>query len=196
MHYLQHLQTDKVLATICTQAFPPLALGENVALALVRSILSQQLSTRVAEILFDRFLLLFKSTPTCKGILKLDFDTLKGIGLSNNKTQYVFNVAEFFVEEKLTDDWFQHQTNEAIIEKLTQIKGVGKWTVEMLLMFTLGREDVFAVDDLGIQHAMCKLYKISPSPKKDMKAAMLQISLNWQPFRSYACLHLWKWKDS
>lgn len=86
-------------------------------------------------------------------------------------------------------------SNEEIIDLLVQIKGVGKWTVEMLLMFSLGREDVFAVDDLGIQQAMCKLYKIDATDKKIMKEKMLKISAKWSPYRTYACLHLWRWKD-
>jgi len=85
--------------------------------------------------------------------------------------------------------------NEAIIELLTQIKGVGKWTVEMLLMFTLGREDVFAVDDLGIQQAMIRLYKLDNTNKKALKEKMLLLSAKWSPYRTYACLHLWQWKD-
>ncbi|TAE14872.1 MAG: DNA-3-methyladenine glycosylase 2 family protein [Bacteroidetes bacterium] len=197
MHYLQHLQTDDVLAHICTPPLPALTIQKNVGIALIRSILGQQLSTTVANILYQRFLALFPQKPTCKAVMALPFNTLKGIGLSNNKTQYVINVATFFVEQKLTDAWFNQQSNEAIVEKLTQIKGVGKWTVEMILMFTLGREDVFAVDDLGIQKAMCKLYQIPADiPKKQMQLSMLEISKQWQPFRTYACLHLWKWKDS
>lgn len=86
-------------------------------------------------------------------------------------------------------------SNEAIIEQLTTIKGVGKWTVEMLLMFTLGREDVFAVDDLGIQQAMTKLYNLDNSDKKAMKEKMIRLSSKWTPYRTYACLHLWAWKD-
>ena len=87
-------------------------------------------------------------------------------------------------------------SNEEIIELLVQIKGIGKWSVEMLLMFTLGREDVFAVDDLGIQQAMCKLYKLDFENKKEMKEKMLKISAKWSPYRTYACLHLWRWKDN
>lgn len=79
---------------------------------------------------------------------------------------------------------------------LTQIKGVGKWTVEMLLMFSLGREDVFAVDDLGIQQAMTRLYKLEDLDKKQLKEKMLQLSNKWSPYRTYACLHLWSWKDN
>jgi DNA-3-methyladenine glycosylase II len=84
---------------------------------------------------------------------------------------------------------------DAIIEMLTQIKGVGKWTVQMLMLFSLGQEDVFAVDDLGIQQAMIRLYKIKTESKKELHHTMLTISSKWAPYRSYACLHLWQWKD-
>jgi DNA-3-methyladenine glycosylase II len=87
-------------------------------------------------------------------------------------------------------------TNEEIIALLTQIKGVGQWTVEMLLMFSLGREDVFAVDDLGIQQGMMRLYKLEAENKKQLKEMMLQLSASWSPYRTYACLHLWRWKDA
>lgn len=85
--------------------------------------------------------------------------------------------------------------NEEVIELLTSIKGVGRWTVEMLLMFSLGREDVFAVDDLGIQQAMAKIYKLNTADKKAMRHKMLVLSEKWSPYRTYACLHLWRWKD-
>ena len=87
-------------------------------------------------------------------------------------------------------------SNEDIIDLLTQIKGVGRWTVEMILMFTLGREDVFAIDDLGIQQAITKLYKLDGTDKKLMKEKMLSISSKWTPYRTYACRYLWGWKDA
>ena len=87
-------------------------------------------------------------------------------------------------------------SNEEVIAYLTQIKGVGQWTAEMLLMFSLGREDVFAVDDLGIQNAMIKLYEINYRKKKNLKEKMLLISSAWSPYRTYACVHLWRWKDN
>src|SRR5829696_7763873 len=87
-------------------------------------------------------------------------------------------------------------TNEELIEYFTEIKGVGKWTTEMLLMFALGREDVFAVDDLGIQNAMIGLYKLNNEDRKILKQEMLRISQKWSPYRTYACLHLWRWKDN
>ena len=106
------------------------------------------------------------------------------------------NVAQFAIEHGLNDKRLKKMSNEEIIELLTQIKGVGKWTVEMLLMFTLGREDVFSVDDYGIQVAMKNIYKLDDSNKKEFKEKMLKISVKWAPFRTYACLHLWRWKDN
>jgi len=82
-----------------------------------------------------------------------------------------------------------------VIHLLTQINGVGRWTVDMLLMFSLKREDVFSVDDLGIQQGMISLYKLEKEPKKKLKEDMQRIAAKWSPYRTYACLYLWRWKD-
>ena len=87
-------------------------------------------------------------------------------------------------------------SNEEVVVFLTKIKGIGAWTVEMLLMFAMQREDVFPIDDLGIQQAMIKLYQIEADNKKTLKEKMRQIAASWSPYRTYACLHLWRWKDS
>ncbi len=159
--------------------------------------MSQQLSTKVAQVIYRRFLELYKGKePKPKQVLDTPFEQLRGIGLSNAKVNYVKNVAEFCIEHKITDKKLLAMENEEIIELLTQIKGVGRWTVEMLLMFTLGREDVFAPDDLGIQHAMIKAYKLDNSDKKALREKMIKLSEKWSPYRTYACLHLWKWKDN
>lgn len=196
MEYSKHLRKDIKLATILDGSTHELKLHKNIPLRLMASIMSQQLSTKVAKVIFHRFLTLYNGKePKPQQVLDTPFETLRGIGLSNAKVAYIQNVAQFCIDHKITDTRLQKMENEAIIELLTQIKGVGKWTVEMLLMFSLGREDVFAVDDLGIQQAMCKLYKISAADKKKMKARMLKIAANWSPYRTYACLHLWSWKD-
>lgn len=129
-------------------------------------------------------------------IMAVPFDQLRGIGLSNSKTNYVRNVCEFFIENKVTDNRLHKMDDEELIQFLVQIKGIGRWTAEMILMFTLGREDVFAVDDLGIQQSMTKLYKLDTTDKKEMKEKMIQISGKWKPYRTYACRYLWNWKDS
>jgi DNA-3-methyladenine glycosylase II len=160
------------------------------------SIISQQLSTKVAAIIFGRFLALFDGNePSCEQVLKCTNDQLRSIGLSQSKVHYIQNVAEFFIANKITDKQLYAMEPDAIIDLLTQIKGVGKWTVQMLMLFSLGQEDVFAVDDLGIQQAMTRLYKIKYETKKELHTKMLTISIKYKPYSSYACLHLWQWKD-
>ena len=198
MEHIIHLSKDKKLKKIITLQDPyVLAREKNVYLHLCNSILSQQLSTKVAQVFHRRFLELYGGKrPSPEQISNTPFETLRGIGLSNAKANYVLNVSRFFIDEKLTDARLNKMSNEELIEYLTQIKGVGKWTVEMILMFTLGREDVFAVDDLGIQQAICKLYNVDASDKKQMKEQMLRISKKWSPYRTYACRYLWGWKDT
>ena len=105
------------------------------------------------------------------------------------------NVCRFFIDNKITDAALYKMSNEEIIHLLTQIKGVGKWTVEMILMFTLGREDIFAFDDLGLKQSVIKLYKIKETDKKLLLKKMETISVKWKPYRTYACRYLWGWKD-
>lgn len=197
MSYQRHLKKDKGLAALVKGEAYTLQKRKNTAIRLIASIVSQQLSTKVAAIIFKRFLDIYKGKePGMQAIIDTPFDILRGIGLSNSKVNYVQNVAQFFISQKITDKQLYAMEPEAVIELLTQIKGVGRWTVEMLLMFSLGHEDVFAVDDLGIQQAMIRLYKIKYTTKKELQTKMLKRSLAWAPYRTYACLHLWNWKDS
>ena len=198
MEYVTHLSKDKKLAKIIAghEAFN-LKKRTNICLRLCASIMSQQLSTKVAAVIYQRFLDLYGSKePQPEDIVNTPFETLRAIGLSNAKTQYVLNVAQFALDHDLSDKTIKKLSNEEIISLLTQIKGVGQWTVEMLLMFTMGREDVFAVDDYGIQVAMKKIYKLEEHDKKTLRSEMLRISKKWAPYRTYACLHLWHHKDS
>lgn len=154
--------------------------------------MSQQLSVKVAEVIFKRFLELYgKQEPTPAQIADTPHETLRNIGLSNSKVTYVKNVAQFALENNLTDRKLSAMSNEEIINYLVPIKGVGRWTVEMLLIFTLAREDVFAPDDLGIQNFMAKHFRLDPSNRKKFREDMLRISERWSPYRSYACLHMW-----
>ena len=197
MHHVTHLEKDKRFRKVLQNQDPIILVPtDKVYLRLCSSIISQQLSTKVAKVIYGRFIDLFNGKePSPKQILAIPFETLKSIGLSFAKTNYIQNVCTFFLENKLSDSKLSKLSNEEIIELLTQIKGVGKWTVEMILMFTLGREDVFAVDDLGIQQAITKLYSLDALDKKKMKLDMVEISKKWSPYRTYACRYLWKWKD-
>ncbi len=197
MDYVTHLQKDKKLAIAIGTAVHELQLKKNLPLRLMASIISQQLSTKVAAVIYRRFLELYNGKePKPQQVLDTPFEQLRGIGLSNNKVSYIQNVARFCIEYKITDKKLLGMPNDEIITLLTQIKGVGKWTVEMLLMFSLGREDVFAIDDLVIQQMVIKLYKLDTTNKKVLRENLLEISAKWQPYRTYACLHLWRYKDA
>ena len=198
MDYISHLSKDKKLAKLIASHEPfELSSRKNICLRLCASIMGQQLSTKVAQVLYKRFLELYDGNePTPEQIIATPFEKLRAIGLSNAKTQYVLNVAQFAIDHKLDDKKIRKMKDDEVIELLTQIKGVGKWTVEMLLMFTLGREDLFSADDYGIQMAMKKLYRLDDSNKKEFREKMLKISQKWSPYRTYACMHLWHWKDS
>lgn len=197
MNYKLHLEQDKKLAGLLKEDTHVLKRRKNTSVRLIASIISQQLSTKVAKIIFDRFLDLYNGKePSCEQVLATDPTLLRSIGLSNSKVSYIQNVAQFFLTHQITDKQLYKMQPEEVIELLTQIKGVGKWTVEMLLMFSLGHENVFAVDDLGIQQAMIKLYQIKYESKKELHAKMMAKSKKWEPYKTYACLHLWKWKDT
>lgn len=197
MNYISHLKrVDKRLASILNGGENDLILHANIPWRLMQSIMSQQLSVKVARVFHQRFLDLCEGkAPTPEQVLAIRYEQLRQIGLSHAKATYVHEVARFCVENAITDIMLLSMTAEEIIGLLTQIKGVGKWTVEMLLMFSLGHADIFPVDDLGIQQAMIKLYKWQPLSKKELHQAMLKKAEKWRPFRTYACLHLWQWKD-
>jgi len=198
MQHIEHLSKDKKLKKIIELQEPrSLSKRKNVYLHLCFSIISQQLSTKVAAVIQKRFLNLYEvKNPTPQQILDTPFETLRSIGLSNAKTGYVHNVCRFFIEEKITDSKLHKMSNEELIKYLSQIKGIGQWTVEMILIFTLGREDVFALDDLGIQQSVARLYKLDITDKKLFREKMQQLSKKWSPYRTYACLYLWRWKDN
>jgi DNA-3-methyladenine glycosylase II len=193
----QHLSRDKKLLAVMQQTTPYLLKKKkNVCLRLCASIMSQQLSVKVAEVFYRRFLALYDGVePTPQQIADTPFDMLRGIGLSNAKANYVLNVAAHFLNNGLNDRMLQRMNHDEVMELLLPIKGVGKWTIEMLLMFSLGHEDVFPADDLGIQQSMAAIYKLDSSDKKKLKERMLQIAAAWSPYRTYACFYLWPYKD-
>lgn len=198
MHYISHLGKDRKLKKLLEQGEPHhLKKRKNICNYLCASIMSQQLSTKVAAVIHQRFLGLYAGKePTPQQIIDTPFEKLRGIGLSNAKANYVRNVAQFEMDYGMDHKKLTKMSDEEIIVYLTQIKGVGRWTVEMLLMFALGREDIFAIDDWGVQNAMLHLYKLDREDKKKFREDLLRISKKWSPYRTYACLHLWRWKDN
>lgn len=197
MNYVAHLKKDKKLTKLLDAATPfQLKKKRNICNYLCASIISQQLSVKVADTIYNRFLLLFDGKqPTAKQILEMAPETLRSIGLSNAKVQYVKNVAAFDLEKGMEWKKLNKMSDDEVISYLTEIKGVGTWTVEMLLMFALGREDVFSPGDLGLQNAMMAIYKLDKTDKKKFMQDILKISAKWSPYRTYASIHLWRWKD-
>ncbi|MEP7265893.1 MAG: DNA-3-methyladenine glycosylase 2 family protein, partial [Bacteroidota bacterium] len=162
MEYIKHLSKDKVMAAVLKKQEPlKLVKRKNFFHHLCASIISQQLSVRVAEVIHGRYLDIFDGKePLPEIVLQTPVEKLRSIGFSNAKASYVHNIARFALEHGLDGKKLHKLENEELMEYLTQIKGVGRWTVEMQMMFTLGREDIFAIDDLGIQNAMIALYKL------------------------------------
>lgn len=193
----KHLRKDPKLKEIIRQTgkLEP-AHQKDLFTSLLNAIVSQQLSTKAAATIWNRFVQLFPDEqPTEMAIIKMDIEQLRAVGLSYQKGGYLKNIATFSLENTLEYKRLYRKSDDDLIDYLSSIKGVGRWTAEMILMFNLNRPDVLPVDDLGIQQAMIKLYDI-PFKGKEMKAEMIRISLAWQPYRSLASRHLWRWKDN
>lgn len=171
-------------------------IGTDIYGALLRAIVFQQLSGKVAEVIYARFLDLFdEQYPEATTLLQMPIETLRTVGLSNQKANYVKNIAAFSLEQDLSFDYINSLSDEDLVRYLTQIKGVGRWTVEMLLMFTLQRPDVFPILDLGIRSAMIRLYEIEETGKAQLQR-LHEIATVWKPHRTLACRYLWRWYDS
>lgn len=155
---------------------------------LIESIIGQQLSGKAADTIFKRFLALYKNSkfPNPDELLKTDTERLRGAGMSYSKASYIKNIAQNFKDKTLDVKKLKRMTDEEIIKELTKIKGVGKWTAEMILIFTFKRADVFSLGDAGLRKAIKNLYNI----EKDED--ILKLSENWKPKRSFACWYLWR----
>jgi DNA-3-methyladenine glycosylase II len=191
-----HIQKDKKLFAILSKAAPvEIGLRKNAFMWLVRSVTGQQLSTKVAAVIFERLVALCKKINP-ENILAVDVEALRSIGFSYQKANYIQNIAAFWQEQKLTDAKLQKLSDEEVIALLTQIKGVGEWTVQMLLMFTLGRENIFPILDLGIQQAMQRLYGWEDLSKKELFEKMKAKQKIYSPHCTIICKQLWIWKDA
>jgi DNA-3-methyladenine glycosylase II len=158
---------------------------------IVRSIIAQQLSTKAAATIFSRFMDLAKDEHSLPHfILQCEPQVLRNAGLSGQKCTYIREAASYFILHSLADVNWGSREDEMIIETLTKIKGVGIWTVQMLLIFSLNRNDVFPPDDLAIQQQMAIFYKLDPAGKS-FKKEMYAIAESWKPYRSVASRLLW-----
>jgi len=193
----QHLSKDPILKPLIDQVvLIERTAQKTVYEALIRAIVFQQLSGKAATSIHHRFLALFEDNfPHPTRIQSLSTEELRAAGLSRQKSGYIKNVADFFIENNLLEKDWSTETDDAIIKQLTQIKGVGQWTVEMILMFTLKRMDVLPLDDLVIKNSMISLYQVEEKGRS-LKQKLLEIATPWRPYRTIASLYLWQWQDT
>ncbi len=158
---------------------------------LFASIVSQQLSTKVADIIWNRFSELVKNPEDPKIVKKFTVEQLRSIGLSNQKASYILAIANGVTDGTVKLDHLDELDDESIINELVQLKGVGRWTAEMFLIFTLARPDVFSVGDLGLRNAVNKLYE-----KELTVSDISELSQAWSPYRSLVSLALWHSLDN
>lgn len=195
---IKHLKKDPVLAKIIPRIkLESFKIRENHFKTLVRAIIGQQLSVKAADTIMKRFENLFPNKkkgqfPTPKQIFKMDSEKMRTSGLSYSKITYLKDLSKKIIDKKIDLENIHKMSDEEIIEHLTQVKGIGRWTAEMFLIFSLAREDIFSYGDLGIRNAIQRLYKLRKSPSL-LRAE--KISKLWRPYRSLASRYLWKFLE-
>jgi DNA-3-methyladenine glycosylase II len=161
--------------------------------ALLHAIIAQQLSTKAARTIEGRFSALFEGNPIPVAVAAMPDERLRSVGLSPQKLKYVRDLCARIVDGSLKLDTLNLLSDDEVIEALTSVKGIGRWTAEMFLMFRLHRPDVLPVGDLGIVKAVQRAYKLRslPSPER-----LTKIGETWRPYRSVACWYLWASLDT
>ena len=164
---------------------------DNLFESLLKSIIYQQLAGNAANAIYSRFLSLYGDTlPTPEQIISTSDTVLRfTVGLSFKKIEYIKNLSTKIISGELNIQVLSDMQDEEVINELVKVKGIGRWTAEMFLIFSLQREDVFPLDDLGVKKAIQKLYNLSNLPTREY---MIEVSCRWKPYRSIATWYLWK----
>lgn len=161
--------------------------------SLCHEIIGQQLSSKAADVLCDRFDKLFgKQNVTSGKVLQFSEEKLRSIGMSWAKVRFIRDLSQKMVDKTVRLSHLDQLSDDDVIFELTKVKGIGPWTAEMFLMFTLGREDIFSFGDLGLAKAIQKLYNMKQKPTRKQ---MEKITKKWSPYRTHAALVLWKSLD-
>jgi 3-methyladenine DNA glycosylase/8-oxoguanine DNA glycosylase len=188
------MRRDPVLGAIIAK-YGPCALKTgreaDIFCGLVESIVSQQLSTKAAATIYGRLRALMPDggAPTPHAIVPLSDEALRGVGLSRQKVGYVRDLSRRAIDGTLKPDAFAAMPDDEVVAQLTQIKGIGRWTADMILIFRLARPDVLPVGDLGIVKAVQRAYRLRKTP--DAKR-LLALGERWRPYRSIASWYLWR----
>jgi DNA-3-methyladenine glycosylase II len=189
---ITHLKkADPVLRAIIERVGPyKIEYRDPIFQTLVRSIVYQQLSGRVASVIFGRLTAAIPDSPiTPEGVLRLTPRKIRALGLSKQKTEYIRDLAKRTISGQIDFTICPNLTDNELIERLTVVKGIGVWTVHMFLIFALQRPDVMPVGDLGVRAAMQRAYGLPELPKP---AEMQRIAESWKPYCSVASWYLWR----
>src|SRR3989344_3200642 len=194
---IKHLQKDPVLFKLIKKFgildYQP---NSNYFESLVESIIGQQLSGKAADTIYKRFLNLFpKQKFTHDLVLDIEDLTLRNCGMSWAKARSLHDLSHKILSKTVRLNELDQMSDEEVIIHLTAVKGIGRWTAEMKLMFALQRPDILPLDDVGIQNAMARLYGLNRK-SKNFKLQITKISNNWKPHRTLACWYLWKNLDN
>jgi len=193
---VKHFMKNDVLIYELMSKFEPVELKKrrNYFAALTTSIIGQQLSVSSAGAIINRFNTHFASKLSPDKIINTKFEVLRALGLSNAKAKYIIDLAEKIKSKELNLAGISKKSEREITEELTKVKGIGPWTVQMFLIFVLGRPDILPDGDLGIRKAIMVNYSLENLP---LSEDVLKISYNnnWSPYNSYAALYLWKSLD-
>ncbi len=186
---LNHLRKDPIMRELISEyGAPDLNSKNDFFNALIKSIIFQQLSGKSAGKIYHRFINLFSNkTPEVSLLRNMQIDSLRDIGLSERKSKYIIGLADYFHSSGKDIDFYK-LSNIEVYNELINIKGIGPWTIDMFLMFTLGREDVLPVKDLGIQKGFQKALSLETLPSEER---MKEIASKWRPYRTIACWYLW-----
>ena len=194
---IKHLKKDVGLSQLIKKfGILDYPASQNYFESLVESIIGQQLSGKAADTIYKRFLNLFpkqKFTPDL--VLDIEDLTLRNCGMSWAKARSLHDLSHKILSKTVRLNELDQMSDEEVIIHLTAVKGIGRWTAEMKLMFALQRPDILPLDDVGIQNAMARLYGLNRK-SKNFKLQITKISNNWKPHRTLACWYLWKNLDN
>ncbi|MDQ2050145.1 DNA-3-methyladenine glycosylase 2 family protein [Natronolimnohabitans sp. A-GB9] len=188
---LEVLRQDPVMADLVEKHDPYAERDWDEFERLCISIINQQLSTASAAAVRERVFELFRDGVTPAAVLEADDDALRAAGLSRSKIEYMRNAARAFQEQDLTREGLADHSDEAVVDRLTEITGIGAWTARMYLLFVLEREDVLPLGDLAIRRGIEQLYGNGNEPDEMTRTEMREIAETWRPYRSVATRYIW-----
>ena len=187
---IAYLSNDlKLQPLILKYSRPDFGLSEDPFKSLIKYIIYQQLSIQSAKAIYTRFLDLFNNKPTPTTLNVINDAILKDIGVSKQKINYIKEITKYFLNHNID---FNSLTNKEVYDELIQIKGIGPWTIDIFLMFTLYRTDILPAGDLGIKKGFKILYNLDELPTDQF---MIEKSKKWNPYESIASMYLWKIVD-